>query len=289
MLSKLSTVLLIGYAAFVTVLAGWFYAVNHRAESGTVAMLTKVPLATTGDKGLHVPVNSETGNPALIAKANPTPSSLPAGLSFSSEKTIKLQSTYMASYERNRISALFASLKGRLTSEQLDRLAAALGDRKLEINEILQLSRQTKVNPEALVEEARLNALKRINAEFGADVAASVREYERTIDQRAQLNDLNAQLVYDGTPLTGVQIDALSTLLTDQQKVSFGSAIEDTVESVDEFVRKKREENEAVLASASAILSPGQLNALRERMMRFEDYARLRRSQAADRAAVGSK
>lgn len=195
----------------------------------------------------------------------------------------------MAAYERNRLGALFGALRSRLTAEQLQRLAVVLGNRKLEINEAQQLARERKLDPESLIAEARSNAASMIAREFGADVSDRVQEFERTSDQRAQLNDLNTELVYEGIAFTGAQIDSLSRVMAELQKVNLGSALKDTTQSIDEYIEKKNTENAAILNRARSILSPEQLDALRERLQRHEDYARLRRSQAIDRSGLSRR
>lgn len=168
----------------------------------------------------------------------------------------------------------------------MNRLAAALGDRKLEINEIQQMSRAGKIDPSPFIEDARTNATTRITREFGADIADLVTAYERTSDQRAQLYELNTELVYEGTPLRGEQIDKLAALMAGVQKATLDSALEDTPESIDNFIARKEAENTAILEHARPLLTSEQLEALRTRLARYADYVRLRRSQAIDRASL---
>lgn len=166
-----------------------------------------------------------------------------------------------------------------LTPEEADRFYKALGDRQMALMdstaEILgDKDGQAADSAKPADPKAKKEAAEQPLAEIlGPQRFAQFQEYEKTLPDRMQINQLNQQLSASGAPLQPFQTDGLMRIIADERTkqpspfaandpaaLSRTASMSDA--DLDDFTASQQQLNERVRARAASLLNPQQMSAL---------------------------
>ena len=268
-------------------------------RAGTPAETANGPFVRSAKMSSHVPVGEHHIGPTPVAGpavANNLAPNVRSAIedirdSFTRNPGVAsadmLNAQYTRTYAEKRYAPLVAKLAGKLTPKQLKDLMAILTNEIADKSDAQRLSLNYKVKPGAALAEADKHANDALANEFGPEIAEETREFEQTLGERAMLNDLNASLVYAGSPLSADQIDTLASAL---QKAHVSLTGDDpsrlTVAEIDRYMAARAAGLATVLSTAGASLNQTQLDALKQQFEHEALYYQTRRARAAEREAA---
>jgi hypothetical protein len=177
-----------------------------------------------------------------------------------------------------RFAGLFRQLN--LGADELATFKNLLAEKEnvvLDVVTVSETSAEGPLAPEVLrasVRAAQAQVEQAIHSSLGSERYAIYRDYERTLAQRATIAQLEQRLSYTAAPLTPPQADALVRILvatalparaesTPALSVVVRAGVPEAVPVLPTSAATGRV-TEEVIAQAQTVLSPAQINALRE-------------------------
>ncbi len=204
-----------------------------------------------------------------------------------SVRTRALSVQYMGAFAARLNGPFLAQQRGKWSAEQLKEFTELLGKRMSGKSDAQELAAKNGVNPASLLDEIDTTTFAQMKEKFGDETVNQFKAYEATAGPRYELEELNKALAYEGVPLIGEQIDALATFMKATQLAKL--PIRGTPEAIDDFMRTRGAESEAIYRQAQGLLNATQLAALKDRFDREMVYYCLCRSHAQDRVEAGQQ
>ena len=173
--------------------------------------------------------------------------------------------------QRGFIDSQYAGFFRRmnLNSAQIERLKDLLVERAASRMDVMNAARRegltgrdSRDDVRALVQQAENEIARDIQSVLGESGAAQLQQYEQTAPQRHLVNQVSDRLSYSATPLTAAQQDALVSILAETSpspRTTGPSGLSPINRGPGGSVI-----SDAAIARAQGVLSPSQVEALRE-------------------------
>jgi hypothetical protein len=184
----------------------------------------------------------------------------------------------------NRFAGLFKQLN--LSPEQLDKFKDLLVERQSTAMDVYAAAREKGVNPgqnreeiQKMVTDAQGEVDQSIRTTLGDTVYQQYQNYQNTQSQRTVVSQLDQRLSYSATPLTTAQSEFLVQALASATPTTAGAAPDQLPVPGGPFGRNNVNVpiTDAVIRQAQGVLTPTQLDALRQ--LQAEQQAQLKLSQ----------